>query len=217
MASQLLLVDTNDADRAALQRVLETAGYTVAVATSGVEALRLVRAEPPDLVIVRFGLMGQPGLEICRRLWAIDAALPIIPLLKGADDLPEEFLIQPIATEALLARIRQRLHRAAPNEPRLLQFADLRLDTAAREARRGGRLIRLTTTEFDLLWLFLQHPRQVLTRDLLYERVWGHDFEGQSKVLDVYIYYLRRKLEAGGEARLIHTVRGAGYILRDLA
>jgi two-component system response regulator MprA len=215
MAHHILIVDHDAIDRAALGRAVEAAGYSVVTAASGVEALRLARAQPPDAAVINLALPGMSGLDLCRRLWAVDSALPVIPLLPAAVAEGGELVVKPVGGEALLARLRQRLRGPAPSEPTVMRFADLSLDTAAREARRDGRPITLTTMEFELLRLFLQHPRQVLTRDLLYERVWGHDFEGQSKVLDVYVYYLRRKLETGGEPRLIHTVRGAGYILRE--
>jgi two-component system response regulator MprA len=218
MARHILLIDADIGHRAALQHALEAAGYSVAATGSGIEATRLARAQPPDLAVVDLALAGMSALEVCRRLWALDGTLPIIPLiplLGGETERHPEFLTKPVAAELLIARIRQRARGPAPSEPQALEFADVRLDMAAREARRGGRPIALTAVEFELLWLFLQHPRRVLARDLLYERVWGHDFDGQSKVLDVYVYYLRRKLEAAGEPRLIHTVRGAGYVLRE--
>jgi two-component system response regulator MprA len=217
MARHILLIDADDVHRATLQRALEAAGYAVAATASGIEATRLARAQPPDLVVVDLALAGMSALEVCRRLWALDGTLPIIPLLGGEAERRPEFLTKPVAVELLIARMRQRSRGPAPSEPQALEFADVRLDMAAREARRGDRPIALTAVEFELLWLFLQHPRRVLARDLLYERVWGHDFDGQSKVLDVYVYYLRRKLEAAGEPRLIHTVRGAGYVLREPA
>jgi two-component system response regulator MprA len=152
--------------------------------------------------------------------------LPII-LLTARDAVPDrvagletgadDYLVKPFAFSELLARIRVRLRRREPGEERELRFADLRLDTAAREAWRGERTIALTTTEYELLRLFLLHPRQVLTRDRIYERVWGYDFVGESKVIEVYVRYLREKLEAEGEPRLIHTVRGAGYVLKEAA
>jgi two-component system response regulator MprA len=215
MARHILLIDADDPHRARLQRALEEAGYSVAATASGMEATRLARAQPPDLAIVDLGLTGMSALEVCRRLWALEGALPVIPLLSGDEARNPDFLSKPVVAETLIGRVRQRSRGPAPSEPQALEFADVRLDMAARDARRGERPIALTAVEFELLWLFLQHPRRVLSRELLYERVWGHDFEGQSKVLDVYVYYLRRKLEAAGEPRLIYTVRGAGYLLRE--
>jgi two-component system, OmpR family, response regulator MprA len=215
MARHILLIDADDSQRATLQRALEAAGYSVAATESGIEATRRARAQPPDLAVIDLALADMSALEVCRRLWALDGTLPIIPLLGGATERNPDFLTKPVAADALIARIRQRARGPAPSEPQALEFADVRLDMAAREARRGERPIALTAVEFELLWLFLQHPRRVLSREVLYERVWGHDFDGQSKVLDVCVYYLRRKLEAAGESRLIHTVRGAGYVLRE--
>jgi two-component system response regulator MprA len=215
MATQILVVDDDDVARSAVQHQLEEAGYTVLVAAGSGEALRLARLQPPAVALINLALAGASGLELCRRLWAVDPALPIIPLLASHAPPTADVLIKPVRAEVLLARVRRRLRERAPTDGELLQIADLRLDTAAREAWRGERHIALTTMEFELLWRFLQHPRQVLSRDFLYERVWGHDFEGESKVLEVYVHYLRQKLEAGGEPRLLHTVRGSGYVLRE--
>ena len=167
---------------------------------------------------------GLDGLEVARRLRAADETLPII-LLTARDAVPDrvaglesgadDYLVKPFALEELLARIRVQLRRREPVSRRELRYADLRLDTASREASRGARQISLTATEYELLKLFLEHPRQVLTRDLIYDRVWGYDFGSESKVIEVYVRYLREKLEAGGEPRLIHTVRGAGYVLKE--
>jgi two-component system response regulator MprA len=213
MATHILIIDNDEAFGAALQRDLEAAGYAVMRAASSGEAVRLARHQPPDLAIVNLLLPGLDGLEACRRLWAIHASLLILPLI-GPDPIPDDYLTRPVTSEAVLARIR-RLRGRSLDEPRSMQFADLRLDVALRQARRGPRPISLTTTEYEVLHVFLLHPRQVLSRGFLYERVWGHDFEGESKVLELYIHYLRTKLEAAGEARLLHTVRGAGYILRE--
>ena len=217
MDAHVLIVDRDDALRTALADALTAAGYTVAVAAGSAEALRLAGAQPPAVAVVNLLLADGAGLDTCRRLWAANPNLPIIPLLERDAAVPDDFLVKPVAGDVLLARIDRYLRRRSPAAPAALQFADLRLDTATREAWRGQRPITLTTTEFELLFRFLQRPRQVLTRDFLYEHVWGHDFAGESKVLDVYVHYLRQKLEAGGEARLIHTVRGAGYVLREEA
>jgi len=220
----ILLVDDDDEIRASLRRSLALEGYSIAQAADGAEALRAARDAPPDLVVLDVMLPEVDGLEGCRRLRAADETLPII-MLTARDAVPDrvagletgadDYLVKPFAFEELLARIRVRLRRREPGSRTELRFADLRLDTAAREASRGERRINLTTTEYELLKLFLQHPRQVLTRDVIYERVWGYDFGGESKVIEVYVRYLREKLEAGGEARLIHTVRGAGYVMRE--
>lgn len=224
MSVQILIVDDDAEIRASLRRGLAFEGYQVALAADGDEALRLVRDRLPDLVLLDVLLPGIDGLEVCRRLRTADDILPIIMLtardavadrVTGLEQGADDYLIKPFAFEELLARIKVRLRRRESADRRELRFADLRLDTGAREAWRGGRPIALTTTEYELLRLFLLHPRQVLTRDVIYERVWGYDFGGESKVIEVYVRYLREKLEVGGEARLIHTVRGAGYVLKD--
>jgi DNA-binding response OmpR family regulator len=224
MAANILLVDDDEEIRASLRRGLALEGYQITQAADGPEALRSAREALPDLVVLDIMLPGLDGLEVCRRLREADDSLPIIMLtardtvqqrVDGLENGADDYLVKPFAFEELLARIRVRLRRRDPAARRELRFADLRLDTAAREAWRGGRRISLTTTEYELLSLFLQHPRQVLTRDLIYERVWGYDFDGESKVIEVYVRYLREKLEAAGEPRLIQTVRGAGYVLRE--
>ena len=224
--ANILLVDDDEEIRASLRRSLTLEGYKIAQAADGAQALRLARDAPPDLVVLDVMLPEVDGLEVCRRLRAADETLPII-MLTARDAVPDrvagletgadDYLVKPFAFEELLARIRVRLRRREPGARAELRFADLRLDTAAREATRSERRITLTTTEYELLKLFLQHPRQVLTRDVIYERVWGYDFGGESKVIEVYVRYLREKLEAAGEPRLIHTVRGAGYVLREEA
>jgi two-component system, OmpR family, response regulator MprA len=221
---QVLVVDDDEAMRDALRRGLTLDGYDVAVAADGTEALRSARERPPDLVVLDIVMPGVDGLEVCRRLRTADESLPII-LLTARDAVPDrvagletgadDYLIKPFAFEELLARIRVRLRRRTSVDRPRLHFMDLALDTATREARRGERLITLTTTEYELLKLFLEYPRQVLTRDVVYRRVWGYDFGSESKVIEVYVSYLREKLEAEGEPRLIHTVRGAGYVLKE--
>jgi two-component system response regulator MprA len=224
VAERILVVDDDEEIRASLRRGLSLEGYTVALAAGGEEALRQTREQPPDLVVLDVMMPGLDGLEVARRLHATDETLPVI-LLTARDAVPDrvaglesgadDYLVKPFAFEELLARIRLQLRRREAGRPQALRHADLRLDTGTREARRGERTFALTTTEYELLKLFLQHPRQVLTRDLIYERVWGYDFGGESKVIEVYVRYLREKLEAGGEPRLIHTVRGAGYVLKE--
>jgi two-component system, OmpR family, response regulator MprA len=223
MCARILIVDDDEQLRASLRRGLILEGYNAEPAADADEALRLVREHPPDLAVLDVLLPGLDGLEVCRRMRAADSTLPII-MLTARDAVPDrvsgleagadDYLVKPFAFEELLARIRVCLRRREAPTHRELRFADLRLDLATREAWRGDRPIALTTTEYELLRLFLQHPRQVLTRDLIYERVWGYDFRGQSKIIEVYVRYLREKLEAAGEARLLHTVRGAGYVLR---
>jgi DNA-binding response OmpR family regulator len=224
MISTILIIDDDAEIRASLRRGLALEGYAVVTAEDGEDALRQARASWPDLVVLDLLLPGLPGLEVCRRLRAADPALPIVILsardavpdrVAGLEEGADDYLVKPFAFEELLARIRVRLRRATADQ-RELRFADLRLDTATREAWRGGRPIAFTPTEHELLRLFLQHPNQVLNRATIFERVWGYEFVGESKVIEVYVRYLREKLEASGEPRLIHTIRGAGYILRDL-
>ncbi|MBA2450339.1 MAG: response regulator transcription factor [Chloroflexi bacterium] len=223
-AANILIVDDDEAIRSSLRRSLALEGYKASIATDGDEALRLVREQPPDLVVLDVMMPTLDGLEVCRRLRASDTELPIIMLtardavpdrVAGLENGADDYLVKPFAFEELLARIRVRLRRREAPDRHELLFADLRLDTAAREAQRGERVIALTTTEYELLRCFLEHPRRVLNRDLIYRRVWGYDFGSESKVIEVYVKYLRDKLEAGGEARLIHTVRGAGYVLKQ--
>jgi len=220
----ILVVDDDEELRASLRRGLSLEGYRVTLAADGEEALRHARERLPELVVLDVMMPGLDGLEVARRLRAADETLPII-LLTARDAVPDrvaglesgadDYLVKPFALEELLARIRVQLRRREPVSRRELRYADLRLDTASREASRGARQISLTATEYELLKLFLEHPRQVLTRDLIYDRVWGYDFGSESKVIEVYVRYLREKLEAGGEPRLIHTVRGAGYVLKE--
>lgn len=226
MPTHILVVDDDEEIRASLRRSLGVEGYRVALAADGEEALRLLDVEQPDLVVLDLLLPGLDGLAVCRRVRASSPDLPII-MLTARDAVPDrvagletgadDYLVKPFAFEELLARIRVQLRRREGGGQRELQFADLRLDTAAREARRGDRRISLTRTEYELLKLFLEHPRQVLTRDVIYERVWGYDFDGESKIIEVYVRYLRDKLETAGDTRLIHTLRGTGYVLKEEA
>jgi two-component system response regulator MprA len=223
-AARILVVDDDAEVRASMRRGLATAGFAVLLAEDGASALRQVRDDPPDLVVLDIMMPGLDGLDVVRRLRAGDEVLPVIMVtardtvpdrVAGLDAGADDYLIKPFALSELIARIRVRLrHReAAGTAP--LRFADLRLDTGAHEAFRGDRVITLTNTEYELLRLFLLNPRQVLSRGRIYERVWGYDFIGESKVIEVYVRYLREKLEAGGEPRLIHTLRGAGYVLKE--
>ncbi len=226
MNAHVLVVDDDEEIRASLRRGLAFEGFRVTLAADGEEALRAIQDERPDLAVLDIMMPGLDGLEVVRRLRLADEQLPVI-MLTARDAVPDrvtgleagadDYLVKPFAFSELLARIRVRLRRREPGEERELRFADLRLDTAGREAWRGGRAIALTTTEYELLRLFLLHPRQVLTRNQIYDRVWGYEFVGESKVIEVYVRYLREKLEAAGEPRLIQTVRGAGYVLREAA
>ncbi|MBX5492381.1 MAG: response regulator transcription factor [Chloroflexi bacterium] len=220
--ARLLVIDDDQQLLTALRRALAYEGYDVAVADSGEAGLRLARERPPDLVVLDVLLPGLDGLEVCRRLRA-GGDVPILMLtardevsdrVAGLDAGADDYLVKPFAVDELLARVRALLRRRVP-PPEEWRFADLVLRPSTREVLRGERPLVLTPREFDLLALFLQHPRQVLTREVLMERVWGPDYDGESNVLEVYIGHLRNKLEAGGEPRLLHTVRGVGYVLKE--
>jgi two-component system, OmpR family, response regulator MprA len=223
---RILVVDDEAAVRESLERSLRFEGYEVVVAGDGAEALERVRDDRPDAVVLDLLMPRVDGLEACRRLRARGDDLPVLLLtardavadrVNGLDVGADDYLVKPFALEELLARLRALLRRATatPGAPGPLAFADLSLDPPTREVRRGDRRIVLTRTEFALLELFLRHPRQVLTRAILLEEVWGFDFETSSNSLEVYVGHLRRKTEAGGEPRLLHTVRGVGYVLRE--
>jgi two-component system response regulator MprA len=198
----------------------------VDAAQRGDEALHKAIEHPPDLVVLDLMLPGVDGLEVCRRLRASGNQVPILMLtakdsipdrVAGLDTGADDYLVKPMELEELLARVRALLRRRNPEQTEVLRFADLELDTGSRAAMGDAREISLSTTEYELLALFMRRPRQVLTRDIIMDRVWGYDFGGESNVLEVYIGYLRAKLETGGESRLLHTVRGAGYVLREKA
>ena len=220
----ILVVDDEPAVRDALRRALELEGYDVELAADGAEALALLEdGSEPDAVLLDVLMPGVDGLEVCRRLRRSGSRLPLLMLtartevpdrVSGLDAGADDYLAKPFALQELLARLRALLRRSGADEGGVLRFADLELDPSTREVRRGGEQIELTRTEFSLLELFLRNPRQVLTRSLIFERVWGYDFGAGSNSLDVYVGYLRRKTEAGGRLRLIHTVRGVGYALR---
>ncbi len=220
--TMILVVDDDPKIRSVLSRGLRFEGYDVQLAADGLEALRIARADPPDLIVLDVMLPGMDGLEVCRRLRR-GTAVPILMLtardavpdrIAGLDSGADDYLVKPFDFDELLARIRALLRRVQPRGEEILAFADLRLDTGAREAYRGNRRIELTTREYELLLLFMRHPRQVLSRDQILDQVWG-GAEVDSNAIEVHIARLRDKLEAGGEARLIQTVRGAGYALRE--
>lgn len=228
--ARILVVDDEPAVREALRRSLAFEGYDTELAVDGLDAVEKAAAYAPELIVLDVLMPRMDGLTAARRLRASGVTTPILMLtardtvgdrVTGLDAGADDYLVKPFELDELLARIRALLRRssyavpAAPaEESHVLAFADLRMDLATREVTRGGRKVELTRTEFTLLELFLDHPRQVLTREQILKHVWGFDFEPSSNSLDVYVMYLRRKTEAGGEPRLVNTVRGVGYVLR---
>jgi two-component system response regulator MprA len=237
--ASILVVDDNAAVRDSLSRILRFEGYVVETANDGQEAVSAVMGREPDAVVLDVSMPRLDGLEACRQLRAEGRLVPVLMLtardgvgdrVAGLDAGADDYLVKPFAMQELLARLRALLRRsmlaatpadqesepepAAGTEP-VLTYQDIRLDPGTREVWRGDRPIRLTRTEFSILEVFLRHPRQVLTRTVLFERVWGYDFGESSNSIHVYLGYLRRKLEAGGEPRLLHTVRGVGFVLRE--
>jgi two-component system response regulator MprA len=221
---RILVVDDDLAVCRSIDRALRLEGYEVVTVATGHEALEAVAQNSPDALVLDLQLPDLDGLQVCRRIREAGNDTPILMLtarhgiddrVQGLDAGADDYLVKPFALEELLARLRALLRRRFEGEGGLLRFGELTLDLASREAHRGQRAFVLTRIEFDLLELFLRHPRQVLTREVLLNRVWGFDFDSGTNSLAVYVGYLRRKTEAGGEPRCIHTVRGVGYVLRD--
>ena len=223
MSERILVIEDEAKIADFLRRGLTYEGFHAEVAADGESGLKAARDTPPDLVILDWMLPGLDGLEVCRRLRA-GGSIPILMLtakdavsdrVNGLNSGADDYVTKPFAFEELMARVRALLRRSRTTEETIFRFADLALNVNTREVARGSRKVDLTTKEFDLLHFFMRHPRQVMTREILYDRVWGYDFEGESNILEVYIRYLRSKLELNSEPRLIQTVRGVGYALRE--
>jgi len=221
----IVIIDDDPRITALLKRALNFEGYTADVAGSGADGLSLALSGSPDLVVLDIMMPGLDGWEVCRRIRA-EKDVPVLMLtardevadrVKGLDIGADDYLVKPFALEEFLARVRALLRRQkiSSESSGILNYADLKLNTGTREVFRGDREIRLTAKEYDLLLFLMEHPRQVLTRDMLMERIWGYDYGGESNVLEVYVNMVRQKLEESGEKRIIHTVRGVGYVLRE--
>jgi two-component system response regulator MprA len=227
MVNTILVIEDEERILQFLRRGLSYEGYRVETAVNGTDGLHIAQEQSPDLVVLDWMLPelepGLDGLEVCRRLRAT-SDVPILMLtakdsvadrVQGLDAGADDYLVKPFALNELLARVRALIRRSRSTEPEILTFDTMRLDTGTHQAFRGERVIELTAKEYELLELFLRHPRQVLTRDQIFDRVWGYDFGGESNIIEVYVRYLRQKSEAEGESRLIYTVRGVGYVLRE--
>ncbi|MBD0335180.1 MAG: response regulator transcription factor [Cyanobacteria bacterium Co-bin13] len=224
MTARILLIEDEIKLAKFVELELSYEGYEVNVANDGLSGLMAARNQPPHLIILDWMMPGLSGVEVCRRLRQTGMQVPIILLtakdevsdrVEGLDAGADDYVVKPFSIEELLARVRAHLRRIDPPEAELLVFEDLSLNRKSREVIRGQRRLELTAKEYDLLDFLLMNARQVLTRDRILEEVWGYDFMGDSNIIEVYIRYLRLKLEAEGEKRLIHTVRGVGYVLRD--
>ena len=223
MSEHILVIEDETRIADLLRRGLTYEGFRVSVAGDGLTGLATARDDPPDLVILDWMLPGLDGLEVCKRLRAA-GPVPII-MLTAKESVPDrvaglnagadDYVVKPFAFDELLARIRAQFRRTRPQATEVLGFADLVMDTGTREVKRGDRKLELTAKEYDLLELFVRNPRQVLTRDMIFDRIWNYDFGGESNIIEVYVRYLRQKLEAAGEPRLLQTVRGVGYALRE--
>ncbi len=223
MAERILVIEDERKIADFLRRGLTYEGFQVDVRLDGEAGLKAARDTPPDLVILDVMLPGLDGWEVCKRLRAggpvsilmLTAKDSLQDRVKGFESGADDYVVKPFAFEELIARVRALLRRSRTTEETIMRFADLTLNVNTREVTRGTRKIDLTTKEFDLLQFFMRHPRQVLTREMIYDRIWGYDFGGESNILEVYIRYLRTKLESAAEPRLIQTVRGVGYALRE--
>ncbi|MBN3870981.1 response regulator transcription factor [Nostoc sp. JL33] len=224
MTANILLVEDEVKLARFVELELSSEGYNISVAHDGIAGLTLARELSPDLIILDWMLPGMSGLEICRRLRATGISIAVILLtakdevndrVAGLDAGADDYVVKPFSIEELLARIRAHLRRTQETDQDIFQFEDLSLNHRTRQVYRGKRAIELTAKEFDLLEYILSHPRQVFTKDQILQKVWGYDFMGNSNIIEVYIRYLRLKLEENNEKRLIHTVRGVGYVLRE--
>jgi two-component system, OmpR family, response regulator MprA len=223
MSARILIIEDDEAILTFLRRGLAYDGYQVDTAKDGQTGLLMARDNPPNLIVLDWMLPGLDGLEVCRRLRQ-GGSIPILMLtardavndrVEGLDAGADDYMVKPFSLDELLARIRALLRRTQPARPKVYEFGDLILDTGSRQARRGDIVVDLTAKEYELLELFMRHPRQVLTREMIYDNVWGYDFGGESNIIEVYVRYLRQKLEPKGKSRLLHTVRGMGYVLRE--
>ena len=226
MTEKILVVEDDEGIAGTLYRGLTFEGYKVTVTYDGPAGLASARDDPPDLVILDWMLPGMDGLEVCKRLRAagntpimiLTAKDAVADRVQGLDSGADDYLVKPFSFDELLARVRALLRRAKPvteGTGEVLKAADLVMNTGTREVWRGSRKLELTAKEFDLLELLMRHPRQVLTRETIYDRIWGYDFGGESNIIEVYVRYLRQKMEAENEPRLLQTVRGYGYALRE--
>jgi len=224
VGERILVIDDDSRITTVLKRGLGYEGYIVDTAGDGQQGLEIARVRAPDLVILDILMPGMDGLEVCRRLRSVDNTLPILMLtakdavsdeVMGLETGADDYMVKPFVFDVLVARIRALLRRKESQPREILNYRDLSLDTALKVANRGDRKISLTTTEYELLRLFMLNSERVLARDVIMQKVWGYDFDGSYNVLEVYVSYLRNKLEENGEKRLIHTMRGSGYVLQD--